>query len=177
MRNQAFFGWLATLALLFSLSMTACQPISAPTAQAAVQGTSDDDTEEVNKEAMRQWFDAFNSHDLARLDAAVDKYYAKDYVLHDPTVPNFSGGAATIKLLVRESMEALPDLHITLDEMIAEEDMVAVRTTVSGTEPSDKSLSFWTMSLLRFVDGQIAEEWQLSEPSGAEVVGSDIGNK
>src|SRR5688572_29750691 len=116
MRKRYLFGCIATVALLLILSVAACQSITAPVAQSASKTT----TEEINKAAIRGWFEAINSHDLDALDRAVDKYYATDYVLHDPTVPNFSGGAATIKLLVRESMEALPDVHITLEEMVAE---------------------------------------------------------
>src|SRR4051794_15787754 len=121
MRNQWLFGWLATLALLFSLSVAACiQPIPASGskagAMAAVQVATSDVTE-VNKATMRGWFDAFNSHDLNRLDLAVDKYYTTNYVLHDPTVPNFTGGGATVKKLVRETLQTLPDLHITVNSM------------------------------------------------------------
>jgi ketosteroid isomerase-like protein len=181
MRNQWLFGWLATLALLFSLSVAACiQPIPAPGskagAMAVAQATAGDATE-VNKAAVRGWFDAINAHDLNGLDRAVDKYYATDYVLHDPTVPNFTGGAATIKKLVRESMQALPDGHITIEDMIAEGDSVALRVTVTGTQPDGKPLRFFSMSMVRFVNGQWAEEWELAEATGAEVVGSDIGKQ
>jgi ketosteroid isomerase-like protein len=182
MGKQSMFGWLATLALLLSLSVAACiQPVTASRVQtgetSVAQATAGDAREEVNKAAVRGWFDAVNAHDLSGLDQAIDKYYAPDYVLHDPTVPNFSGGAATLKPLVRESMQALPDVHITVEDMIAEGDSVAIRVTVSGTQPDGKPLHFFTMSMLRFVDGQIAEEWELAEAAGEEVVGSDIGQK
>jgi ketosteroid isomerase-like protein len=136
-----------------------------------------DDPEEVNKAAVRAWFDAINAQDLDGLLLAVDKYYAPDYVLHDPTVPNFSGGAETLKLLVRESMEALPDAHLTIEHLIAEGDMVAVHASVTGTQPDGQPLSFSTIGVIRFVDGQFAEEWQLAGADGAEVVGSDIGQE
>ena len=181
MRKQWLFGWLVTLALLLSLSVAACiQPIPASGGKAgavAVAQAAAGDATEVNKAAMRGWTDAFNAHDLAGLDSAVDKYYAPDYVLHDPTVPNFAGGAATVKQLVRESLKALPDLHITIEDMIAEGDSLAVRVTVTGTQPDGKPLHFFTMNMLRFVNGQMAEEWELAEATGEEVVGSDIGKQ
>jgi predicted ester cyclase len=144
------------------------------TKAAAIVAGATDNVIEVNKAAMRGWVAAFNSHDLAGLDQAVDKYYATDYTLHDPTVPNFMGGAATIKKLVRESMLALPDFHATIEQMSAEGDMLAVRLTVTGTQPDGKPLHFFTMSMLRFVNGQMAEEWELAEATGEEVIGSDI---
>jgi predicted ester cyclase len=180
MGNRSMFALLATLALLLSLSVAACiQPITASSVQtgetAVAQGSAGDTTEEVNKAAIQGWFDAVNAHDLRGVEQAIDKYYAVDYVLHDPTVPNFSGGAATLKKLVRESMQALPDVHITVEDMIAEGDSVAIRVIVAGTQPDGKPLKFFTMSMLRFVNGQMAEEWQLAEAAGEEVVGSDIG--
>ena len=51
------------------------------------------------------------------------------------------------------------------------------RVTVSGTQPDGKPLKFFTMSMVRFVNGQWAEEWELAEATGAEVVGSDIGKQ
>jgi predicted ester cyclase len=173
MRNQWLFRSMVTLALLLCLSLAACQPITAPVAIAQ----SPRDAAEVNKAAMRGWAEAFNAHDLNGLDQAVDRYYATDYVLHDPTVPNFSGGSATVKQLVRESLTDMPDLHLTIENLIAEGDMLAIRGSVSGTDPSGKPISFWAMSVIRFTDGQLAEEWELVAAPGEEVVGSDIGSK
>lgn len=130
-----------------------------------------DRVSEVNKAAVRGWYTAVNTHDLNEIDRAVDKYYVPDYVLHDPMVPNFSGGAATVKQLVRGSLQTLPDVHITIETMLAEGDAVAIRSLVAGTQPDGKPLKFSVMSITRFVNGQIAEEWELAEATGANVVG------
>jgi predicted SnoaL-like aldol condensation-catalyzing enzyme len=180
MGKQSMFGWMAALGLLLSLSVAACiQPITAVGVQtegtAVAQASAGETTEAINEAAIQGWFDAVNAHDLRGIEQAIDKYYAADYVLHDPTVPNFSGGTATLKLLVRESMQALPDVQITVEDLIAQGDSVAIRVTVSGTQPDGQPLHFFTMSMIRFVDGQFAEEWQLAEAVGEEVVGSDIG--
>jgi predicted SnoaL-like aldol condensation-catalyzing enzyme len=124
---------------------------------------------------MRAWIDTINAGDIGALERAVDKYYATDYVLHDPSVPNFSGGAATVKKLIRESVQTLPDAEIVIENLIAEGDVVAIRQTVTGTQPDGQPLTFSVMSILRFADGRIAEEWELVAPLGEEVVGSDIG--
>jgi ketosteroid isomerase-like protein len=181
MRKQAMFGWLATLALLLSLSVAACQPITAPVAQAAAPGAADDATEEVNKAAVRGWFDAINSQDVDTVVRAVDQYYALDYVLHDPTVPHFSGGAATIKQLVRESMQTLPDGHLTIEDLIAEGDKVAIRVRVTGTQPDGTPLAFFSRvwCALSMVSGPRNGNWrnqpaqrswaQISVPNSAVV--------
>lgn len=132
-----------------------------------------DRVSEVNKAAVLGWSTALNTHDLNEIDRAVDKYYVPNYVLHDPMVPNFSGGTSGIKQLVRGLLQTLPDLHITIETMIAEGDVVAVRALVAGTQPEGKPLQFAVMSILHFVNGQITEEWELAEATGAEVIGPD----
>lgn len=175
MRKQAMVGWLVTLVLLLSVSMAACQPITADSSKVAAT-----DVTEVNKTAVRGWFEEYNAldaHDLAGFDRLVDKYYVPNYVLHDPGVPDFSGGTATLKKLVHETVQTMPDAHFTVEDMIAEGDSVAIRVGVSGTGPDGKPVSFITMNMVHFVNGQWAEEWQLVEVTGDEAMGSDIGQQ
>ena len=56
----------------------------------------------------------------------------------------------------------IPDVHIRVEDMVAEGDMVAVRYTLRGTFaptglPFDEVPELW---LMRFVDGQVAEIWE-----------------
>jgi len=43
---------------------------------------------------------------------------------------------------------------------------------VAGTQPDGRPLKFSVLSIMRFVNGQMAEEWELAEATGAEVVNS-----
>jgi hypothetical protein len=43
--------------------------------------------------------------------------------------------------------------------------MIAEGDLVTGTEPTGNPLSFFSMSMIRFVDGQMAGEWDLSQAS------------
>jgi hypothetical protein len=100
MRKQAMVGWLVTLVLLLSVSLAACQPIKADSSKATAT-----DVTEVNKAAVRNWFAEYNAldpHDSAGFDRLVDKYYAPDYVLHDPGVPNFPAGQRPSKTGARD---------------------------------------------------------------------------
>ena len=64
-------------------------------------------------------------------------------------------------------LAAFPDLRITTDDIIAEGDKVVARWTVTGTHQgelmgipaSGKQISFTGMTVHRFVDGKIAENW------------------
>lgn len=164
MRKQWLFGCLAALALLISLSVAACiQPITAEGVQtrAVAQAATTEATEAINKAAVRDWFAALNSHDLARIDRAVDKYYAKDHVVHNPNLPVGTGGPEDIKRLIREFLQAAPDFHITVEDVIAEGDIVATRTSSSGDDPNDPTATLTVLNISRFVDGQYAEEWEL----------------
>jgi steroid delta-isomerase-like uncharacterized protein len=64
-------------------------------------------------------------------------------------------------------LEAFPDLHLTVEDMIAEGDKVVVRNTVTGTHrgeymglpPTGKSVTYDEIFIFRFVNGRIAETW------------------
>ncbi len=62
---------------------------------------------------------------------------------------------------------AFPDLHVLVEDLVAEGDRVAVRTTVSGAHtgsfrgipPSGAPISLSTVHVLRIEWGRIAEHW------------------
>jgi steroid delta-isomerase-like uncharacterized protein len=64
---------------------------------------------------------------------------------------------------------AFPDLHMYIEELIAEEDKAAVRITITGTHtgpgaffgipPSGKSFQVQQMRFARFANGQMTDSW------------------
>lgn len=61
---------------------------------------------------------------------------------------------------------AFPDLHLTIDDMVANGDKVWIRMTASGTNlgplvgpPTGKSMSITVMDVCRFENGKIVEHW------------------
>ena len=60
-----------------------------------------------------------------------------------------------------------PDIHLTVEDLIAEGDKVVGRTTVTGTHrgefmglaPTGKSITYNEIFIFRFVDGKVAETW------------------
>jgi predicted ester cyclase len=62
---------------------------------------------------------------------------------------------------------AFPDLHITVEDVIAEGDKVVERDTITGTHqgeymglpPTGKSVAYSEIFIMRFVNGRIAEIW------------------
>lgn len=97
--------------------------------------------------------------------------YAADFIGH--------GGAATFNHAqgmaeARGWREAFPDLNITVDQQVAEHDLVAVRWTARGTNTgtgnglpaTGRAVQINGTTLFRLADGHIAEEWTCANSLG-----------
>ena len=84
---------------------------------------------------------------------------------HDPG-REFRGSAA-LKQGIASLHAAFPDLHYTVEDMVAEGDKVAVHYTGRGTHHGEfqgipatgKPMTYTGILIWRFVDGKIAEHW------------------
>lgn len=95
----------------------------------------------------------------------VEELYAEDAVEHDP-FGDHSGRAA-----IRENMErvlsAFPDVSATVEDIVGEGDLVAMRVTLRGThdgefmgiEPTGKAFEVGNAVFTRLEDGEIVERW------------------
>jgi steroid delta-isomerase-like uncharacterized protein len=112
----------------------------------------------------------------------VDALHAEDFHDHgaagrDPSRDGFRQG-------IRDLYEAFPDFHATTDDMVVEEvsGKVAVRWTASGThkgsflgfEPTNRSITFHGIEIVRIADGVIAERW--GEWDGLEILEQIAGD-
>ncbi len=116
-----------------------------------------------NKAIVQRWIDAINTKDITLCDRIADETYAPHFVLHDPSFPSSPDsepGPAGARKFVRQLISNAPDVRITIDDMITEGDKLAFRLTVRNTPEPDTVV----MSIIRFVDGKFAEEWQLGVP-------------
>jgi predicted ester cyclase len=119
---------------------------------------------EENKALIFQIFDLLNKREL-------DAYYAlfaPDYIARFPTA-NFS--LEQTRHLDAGLFSAFPDYSVTLDDVVAEGDKVAFRSTFTGTHtvewmgvaPTGKKMSFALFYISRIVDGKVAEDWGLND--------------
>jgi predicted ester cyclase len=119
-----------------------------------------------NKAVLSRIVVAINERNLEKLDELADEVFAVDYVLHHP--PDFTDqrpGPEGFKRFVREILANMPDLHLTEDDVFAEEDKVATRWTGRGTDLSQQKTATLTILMIsQFVDGKISEEWELVHP-------------
>jgi predicted ester cyclase len=83
---------------------------------------------EQNKAIVRQAYDAINRNDLDALDEMV----ASDITDHDPA-PGQGPGLEGVKDYFSSLHAAFPDVHMAVEDMIAEGDKVVARVSVSGT--------------------------------------------
>ena len=121
---------------------------------------------EENEALVRGWWDALNQGTALN---AVEEFYAADYVLHDPSQPEPVRGVEGVRAFVSAIASAFPDVHCTIDDMLANGDKVVQRLTARGTQqgefqgipPTGKSIEIWLMVISRIANGKIVEEWQL----------------
>jgi steroid delta-isomerase-like uncharacterized protein len=118
---------------------------------------------EQNKALVRRMVEEFWSK--GRLEYAAD-FFAKEYVRHDPPGPDIRG-LSSLTEFAGIYRRAFPDLRFTIDELIAEGDLLAARWTGTGTQRGDlpgvpatgrqSTVSGITLSRIR--NGKIEEEW------------------
>jgi steroid delta-isomerase-like uncharacterized protein len=99
-----------------------------------------------------------------RLDA-VDDLVAPDFVPH--SWPGTGPGPAELKRAMKRVFAGLSEVSMAIEDMIAEDDRVAVRLTAHavhtgefmGMPASGKSYTIPEIHIFRVSDGRIAEHW------------------
>ncbi|MEW9547872.1 ester cyclase [Nonomuraea sp. NPDC050783] len=110
---------------------------------------------ERNKAAARTVFSVWNTGDLSRLDEII----APDAVHHDPYDPHGSEGLAGLKKSIESSRRLYPDLHIHVEDQIAEGDRVATRWVAAMTRDG-KPHRLAGITIDRFKADKIVEAWR-----------------
>ena len=98
--------------------------------------------------------------------AAADELIASNFVDHNP-VCGQPAGLEGLKQVVTMFRTAFPDLHCTVEEMIAEGDKVMARGTIRGTHkgefmgvpPTGKRVRVTGIDIVRIAGGKVVERW------------------
>ena len=126
---------------------------------------------EENKDLVRHYYDElWNKGNVAIIDALTTSDYA--YHLAGSPAPLDHTGLRQYESTLRA---AFPDWHATVEDMLAEGDKVAVHWTGGGTHQgtfqgipaTGKQVTAPGMTILRIVDGKIAEERVVADTLGA----------
>src|SRR5437773_10719985 len=116
---------------------------------------------EENKELIRKVTEeVYNRGNLA----AIDRYYASDWMAHDAP-PNAGGDRESLKEVLGVIRGGFPDVHASIEVILAEGDLVASRTTAEGTHtreyfgiaPTGKRVTLRQLNIDRIRDGRSIE--------------------
>jgi steroid delta-isomerase-like uncharacterized protein len=115
---------------------------------------------EDNKVLVRRWYESFNRRDMSMYEM-----FASDFVYHLPSMTLH--GLEEFKQFLSQYLTAFPDARFTVEDEIAEGELVASRATLHGThqggfmgiQPTGKQVTSTGIAIDRIVDGKFVESW------------------
>jgi steroid delta-isomerase-like uncharacterized protein len=128
-------------------------------------------TTEVNKAQFRRTYEElFNQGNLAN----VDELIAPDFINHEVPPSMNNRGPESARQVVMMLRTAFPDLHFTIEELVAEGDSVVGRVSMSGTHqgpfmgiaPTGRSVRQAQAHFVRFRDGKGVEHRAVRDDLG-----------
>ncbi len=122
--------------------------------------------QQANKEVVRRFFEAFSRHDIEEMKSLV----AEDLVQHNSTSQGRDGLAEE----ARYWLGAFPDASISIEDLIAEGDTIAVRLQVAATNDGEffgapatgRKIDVQEIDIARVENGLIAELWSAPDIYG-----------
>jgi steroid delta-isomerase-like uncharacterized protein len=116
---------------------------------------------EENKALVRRFYDEIFTKKNTN---AIDEICSPDFVDRNP-MPGQAPGRQGMKDAFAGFMRAFPDMVLTIEEIIAERNLVATRFTVTGThhgeimgaKPTSKKITVHAIDMMRIVGGKVVE--------------------
>lgn len=158
MKGAVIFSFLS-LPVLFLLTSFSCTPGPAPSVQQA------------NEQVIRRiWQEIVNE---GNMDLAVE-LISEDYVYHTPDGRDLGGREEGFIRPVEMLRSAFPDLSCSVDDMIAEGDLVAHRWSARGTHEGEyngvpatgERIVMTGIVISRIAKGKVVEDWANSDALG-----------
>jgi predicted ester cyclase len=114
------------------------------------------------REFIRNHFEEFVNQKNLRIG---ETNFAPGFVDHGSDVPaGMPPGPAGAIQYVGAALKKVPELHVSIEDMIAEDDKVVVRNHWTGTDAaSQQRLEFSGIVIWRIANRQIAERWAYLE--------------
>ncbi|MDZ7731436.1 MAG: ester cyclase [Natrialbaceae archaeon] len=102
------------------------------------------------------------------------EYVHEQYHIHDRALAEEHQGPNLYTELVAQTRAIFPDMAFTIEDMIAADDRVALRWTMTGThegpmegiEPTGTHVEMHGIEINRFENGQLIETWTQSDELG-----------
>lgn len=121
---------------------------------------------EENKAVIRRWVEElWNKGDLS----TVEELFSQEWVNHTPA--GDESGLDSIRQEVPRRRAAFPDLQMTIEDLVAEGDKVAVRVRMIGTQEGEyrglrakgNKVDIWAVTIRRIRNGKMVEGWTLHD--------------
>jgi steroid delta-isomerase-like uncharacterized protein len=111
----------------------------------------------------------FASRDIV----ALDEFFSPDFVSHS-IPPGLPSGVEGVRSFFAMFRDAFPDVEVSIDELVADGDKVAIATTISGTHegellgvaPTGRRVAVMGIDMVRIRDGKIVEHRGLTDMAG-----------
>lgn len=118
----------------------------------------------VNKRIVRRYFEEVLTAGNLTL---IEELIAQNYVSHYPAGYELGGGPEDVRQIVTSVRRAFPDVHFSVDDLIAEGEKVVCRWTFQGVQEADfmgisatgRKATVMGIAVYRVMNGQIAEAW------------------
>lgn len=142
---------------------------SLPTPQPPVVAGSRASSPEKNKALMRRFIEeVWNQGNLGVADELFHPQATS------PSAPQLPVGPAGVRAIATLFRSAFPDFHMTIEDLIAEADVVVGRFTQGGTHqgefmgvaPTGRQVQFTEIGILRIAGGQVVESWYETDMLG-----------
>lgn len=124
---------------------------------------------EANKDLVRRWVDVFNGRDFGACSAlAVDAYVEHAIAPFGREAPGQVDGPTHLRETAEWLIAQFPDVRMTIDQLVADGDIVAARVTSTGTNlgplngmmpPTGRTFTSQQSHWFRVADGKLAEHW------------------
>ena len=118
---------------------------------------------EANKALFRRFIqEVINEKNTDKMDILI----GENWLDHNPP-PGAAPGVEGMKQMMGMFFAAFPDLNVTIDQLIAEGDLVVGRMTNTGTHqgdlmgiaPTGKRVTFSEIHMVRIENGKAVEHW------------------
>lgn len=127
---------------------------------------------EQNKAVARRFWEMYSSG--ADLDSIVNELLAPNLVVHEAGAPTPEMNVADYKQFGALYRAAFPDMHMTIEDQVAEGDRVVSRVAfrgihtgeLMGIPPTGKQVRTSNIVIDRIVDGKIMERWSVGDNLG-----------
>ena len=127
------------------------------------ESSKTDSTRKANLEVVSRFIEEFKNN---ANHGIVDELMSPNFVHHltDPRLPE---GREAIKLLGQSIVAGFPDVHASVQELLADGDKVIERTQTSATHtgefngipPTGRQVGWTEIHIYRLENGKIAEQW------------------